>query len=186
MSSGLLALLAMIFTLILWAIYTYNSLISKQNDVKNIRSSVDVWLKKRYDLIPNLVLSVKEYMVFEKETLSKITELRSLAMSAKNGESFELNSEISSLLNGIKVAFENYPELKANENFLHLQKSLNEIEEQLSAARRAYNASVMIYNNYTQMLPSGLIANLFNFKKESFFEILSNERENPNVKDLFR
>lgn len=186
MNTQTLLLLGLILMLILWVIFTYNSLISKQNDVKNIRSSVDVWLKKRYDLIPNLVSSIKEYMIFEKDTLSKITELRSLAMSAKSGENFGLNSEISSLLSGINVAVENYPELKANENFIHLQKSLNEIEEQLSAARRAYNASVMIYNNYTQMLPSGLIASAFGFKKELFFEISSNEKQNQNVKDLFR
>ncbi|MGH1600953.1 LemA family protein [Campylobacter majalis] len=184
MSNFVLGVAIVLLIIVIWGINTYNTFIAKKNQVKNIRAGVDTQLKKRYDLIPNLVASVKEYMTHERETLSKITKLRSNAINGD--DDFKLNNEISKLLSGIRVAVEAYPELKANENFIHLQKSLNEIEEQLNAARRAYNGSVMDLNNYIQMFPTSIIAKMFKFTKEQFFEASEIERENPNLKELFK
>ncbi|MCI6989378.1 MAG: LemA family protein [Campylobacter sp.] len=180
------ALLFVFALIVIFVVMTYNTLIGKKNQVSNIRASVDTQLKKRYDLIPNLVASVKEYMKHEQGILTRITELRSLAINSNDSsKTFELNNELSKLLSGIKVAVENYPNLKANENVMHLQKSLNEVESQISATRRAYNASVMDYNNSVEMFPTNIIANLFKFSKESFFEALEEEKVAPNVRDLF-
>lgn len=182
-----LVLLAILVAVVLWGIGTYNSLIGKRNQVKNIRAGVDTQLKKRYDLIPNLVATVKEYMTHERETLTKVTALRNQAMRTDDkGEEFRLNGEISKLLGGINVAIEAYPQLKANENVLHLQATLTETEEQISAARRAYNSSVMSYNNAIEMFPTNIIANIFNFKKDLFFETSEDEKEAPNVGEIFK
>lgn len=165
----------------------YNSLIMKKNQVSNIESGVDTQLKKRYDLIPNLVSSVKEYIEHEKDTLSKITELRSAAMNAKNDtDKFSLNNELSKLLGGLQVTIEAYPNLLANENVLHLQAILSDTEEQISAARRAYNAAVMVYNNACEMFPTNLIANVFNFSKKDFFEAVEVEKTVPDVGKIFK
>ena len=127
----------------------YNTLIGKKNQVENAFSTVDVMLKRRYDLIPNLVSTVKTYMNYEGSTLEKITELRAKAMSGgiSSDEKVSLDNEIRKVMGNIMVSVENYPELKANENFMHLQRTLNETEEQISAARRTFNAAVVDYNN---------------------------------------
>ena len=128
----------------------------------------DSVLKKRYDLIPNLVAAAKEYMNFEKEVLEKVTELRSKAVEANAtaDEKIHISDQISGFIRNFRIAFENYPNLKANENIMHLQRSLNEIEEQIAAARRAYNASVLDYNNACDMFPTNIFALSFGFKKE--------------------
>lgn len=178
---GALVIVILVFVLI------YNSLVMKRNQVSNIESGVDTQLKRRYDLIPNLVASVKEYLVHEKSLLERITALRSSAQGAATSEQkFDLNSQISGLMPNLKVAVENYPELKANENILNLQKSLNEVEEQISAARRAYNAAVTQYNNAVEMFPSNIVANLMNFQKAAFFKAPENERANHDVSELFK
>ena len=125
-------IIVIILVIVIVAIISiYNTLVAKKNQVSNISAGVDTQLKKRYDLIPNLVAAEKEYLIHEKETLQKVTELRNLAMAAKNnGEKFELNNQISKLLGGIFVAVEAYPNLKANESVLHLQRTLTEVEEQ--------------------------------------------------------
>ena len=181
-------IIVIILVIVIVAIISiYNTLVAKKNQVSNISAGVDTQLKKRYDLIPNLVAAVKEYLIHEKETLQKVTELRNLAMAAKNnGEKFELNNQISKLLGGIFVAVEAYPNLKANENVLHLQRTLTEVEEQLSAARRAYNSSGMDYNNACEMFPTNIVASLFNFKKREFFEASDSEKTTPNVSELFK
>jgi len=165
----------------------YNFLISKKNQVENIYASVDTLLKKRFDLIPSLVAIVQEAMKHEKSTLEEITSLRSQAM--KGGVSSDqmagIDSKLSSLLGSIMVAVEDYPELKANENTLNLQHSLNEIEEQLSAARRAYNQSVTDYNNAIEMFPTNMMANYMRYSRKQVFSIVKTERKNPNVKELF-
>ena len=165
----------------------YNFLISKKNQVENIYASVDTLLKKRFDLIPSLVATVQEAMKHEKSTLEEITALRSQAM--KGGVSSDqmatIDSKLSSLLGSIMVAVEDYPELKANENTLNLQHSLNEIEEQLSASRRAYNQSVTDYNNAIEMFPTNLMANYMRYTRKQVFSIIESERKNPNVKELF-
>ena len=132
---------------------------SKRNQVSNIRSGVDTQLKRRFDLIPNLVATVKQYITHERELLENISALRSgIQKAAGDEQRFALNGELSNLISKLNVVVENYPELKANENVMHLQKTLNEIEEQISAARRAYNAAVTDYNNAVEMFPSNIVA----------------------------
>ncbi len=168
-------------------ILLYNSLISKKNQVENIYASVDTLLKKRFDLIPSLVVTVQEAMKYEKSTFEKITALRASAMkpNVSSDEMSGFDKKISSLLSSIMVAVENYPELKANENILNLQHSLNEIEEQLSASRRAYNQSVTDYNNAIEVFPNNIMANYMKYSRKQVFTINESEKKNPNVKDLF-
>lgn len=165
----------------------YNFLVSRKNQVENIYAGVDALLKKRFDLIPSLIATVQEAMKHEKSTLEEITKLRSNAM--KNGISSDemagLDAKLSSLLGSIMVAVEAYPDLKANQNTLDLQYSLNEIEEQLSAARRAFNQSVTDYNNAIEMFPTNIMANYLAYKKKRVFSVSEKERENVDVKGLF-
>lgn len=165
----------------------YNSLIAKKNQVSNAFAGVDVMLKKRYDLIPNLVSTVQAYMQHEKNLLTEITSLRSRAVSgqATDEEKVDIDNKMSKVIRGIMVAVENYPDLKANQNFLHLQASLNEAEEQISAARRAFNAAVVDYNNAVEMFPSSIIAGMMGYKTRKVFEIVEGERATPDVKQLF-
>lgn len=172
---------------VLVAFMMYNSLVGKKNQVENAFASIDAMLKKRYDLLPNLVATVKQYMEHEASTLTEITELRAKATSGQvsSDEAVELNNKIGRAIGGIMVAVENYPDLKASENFKDLQRSLNEIEEQLSAARRAFNASVTDYNNAVEMFPTNMLANMMGYKRRRLFEVTEKERENPDVKSLF-
>ena len=165
----------------------YNSLVAKKNQVQNIFASVDTQLKKRYDLIPNLVSSVSKYMEHEKSLLEDITKLRSEANkpNISDEQKIALDAKMSSALGSIMIAVENYPDLKANENVMHLQRSLNEVEEQISAARRAYNQAVTDYNNALEQIPTNIMANAMNYKRKEVFEITVNERKNVNVKELF-
>ena len=165
----------------------YNSLIGKKNNVENAFGSVDVMLKKRYDLIPNLVETVKQYMTHEKETLTKITELRTRAMSGgmSSDDKVSLENQLTKAIGGIMVAVENYPDLKASDNFDMLQRSWNEAEEQISAARRSYNAAVTTYNNGVEMFPTNIIDNMLNYSRKEVFEIPETERQNISAKNLF-
>lgn len=181
---GVLFIILVVLTVV--PVLLYNSLIAKKNAVYNALSSVDVYLKQRYDLIPNLVASVKEYMKHERELLERITELRSrLGSSLSQQDRFRAEGELSNLLGRLLMVAENYPQLRASENFLHLQKTLNEIEERISAARRAYNASVTDYNNALEMFPTNLMAGVMGLKKEEWFEIPEEERAVPQVSKLF-
>ena len=166
---------------------SYNSLIVRKNKVEYAFSSTDAMLKKRHDLIPNIVESVKQYMSFEKNLLTDITNLRTSAMDEKlnNEQRFDIENKISGTLGKIKVAVENYPDLKASQNFIQLQAILNEIEEQISAARRTFNATIMDYNNAVEQFPSNIFAGIFGFKTRASFEIPAEEKENVNVKNLF-
>ena len=163
---------------IILLVVLYNTLVSKKNQVSNVFASIDALLKKRYDLVPNLVATVQTYMKHEKSTLTEITELRARAVSGKisNNENIALDNQIARALGGIMVAVENYPDLKSNQNFLQLQASLNEIEEQISAARRAYNAAVTSYNNAIEMFPTNILASMMGYKEKSFLKF-------PNRKD---
>ncbi len=165
-------------------VFIYNNFISKRNSVRNAFASLDAMLKKRFDLIPNLVTVVEKYMNYERETLQKITELRAKAISPDTpySEKLQLNDQISKFLRQIIAVAENYPVLKASENFMHLQRSLNEVEEQIAASRRAYNAAVTDYNNYVQMFPFNIVAKIFGFKPESWFEIPEEERKPVVIK----
>jgi LemA protein len=166
----------------------YNSLVGKKNQVQNVFASIDALLKKRYDLIPNLVSTVQSYMNHERNTLTEITQIRAKAVSGNisDDEKVELDNKITKALGGIMVAVENYPDLKANQNFLQLQRSLTEIEEQISAARRAYNAAVTDYNNAIEMVPTNFLASLMNYQRKQVFEISESQRQNVDVKNLFK
>jgi len=166
----------------------YNSLVGKKNQVENVFGTVDALLKKRYDLIPNLIETVKTYMTHEKSLLTDITELRAKATTGglSDDERVALDNRMSKTLGGIMVAVENYPDLKANQNFLQLQGSLNEIEEQISAARRAYNAAVTNYNNAIEMFPTNMMASMMNYKRKNVFEIPEAERKNVDVGKIFQ
>lgn len=173
--------------LALIAILMYNSLIGKKNQVENIFAGVDTILKKRYDLIPNLVASVERYMEHEKDTLEKVTQYRAQAMKPgiSDDQKIALDAKISAALGSITVAMEAYPDLKANENVMHLQRSLSEIEEQISAARRAYNQAVTDLNNAIEMFPTNLMAGWMNLQRRAVFEITVTERQNVDVNALF-
>lgn len=165
----------------------YNGLIRRRNEVDNAFGGMDTQLKKRYDLIPNLVASVKEYAKHEKELLNQITELRASALKPglSVNEKIALDNQLSGAIKNMLISVENYPELKASENFLFLQRSLNEVESQISASRRTFNAVVTDYNNGIQVFPNNLIANTMGMKPKNVFEIQQTERENVNVGNLF-
>lgn len=179
--------LIIIGVVLLVLVLMYNALVGKKNQVENIFGSVDAVLKKRYDLIPNLVSSVQQYMAHEKSLLNNITELRSRAMrpGLSDHDKITLDKEITSTLGSIMVAVENYPDLKANENIMHLQRTLHEIEAQISAARRAYNQAVTDYNNAIEMIPTNFMASMMNYRRKEVFAIPETERQNVNVNDLF-
>jgi len=161
----------------------YNSLVRLRNAVKNAWAQIDVQLKRRHDLIPNLLETVKGYMVHEREVLENITKYRSDAMNAEGvGNISKAEGALSGALGQLKVAFENYPDLKANQNFLALQEELSSTENRIAFSRQNYNDQVMNYNNKIEMFPSNIVAGMFNFKQSEFFEIEDKaEREVPKV-----
>jgi len=179
--------LIIVGVVVLALVLMYNALVAKKNQVENIFGSIDAVLKKRYDLIPNLVSSVQQYMAHEKGLLQKVTELRTQAMKPQlsEHEKITLDKEITSALGSIMVAVENYPDLKANENVMHLQRTLTELEAQISAARRAYNQAVTDYNNAIEMIPTNIMASMMNYQRKEVFSIPQTERRNVNVGDLF-
>lgn len=168
-------------------VFLYNNLVSKKNQVNNVFGSIDAVLKKRYDLIPNLVETVKQYVSHEKELLEEITRLRSQAIDGNNemDTRVDLENQITGAMDKLQVAVENYPDLKANQNFMHLQQSMMEIEEQISAARRTYNSTVTSYNNAIEMFPSNVMANAMKYKPKKVFQISEKERQNVNMNNLF-
>ncbi len=163
----------------------YNGLVRRRNQVKNSWAQIDVQLKRRYDLIPNLVETAKGYMKHERETLEAVTNARNLAQqlsSAGAGERAKAEGELSSVLSRLLAVVENYPDLKANQNFLALQEELASTENKISFSRQYYNDSVLRYNNQTQMFPSNIVASMTGFKASEFFEVtLAAEREAPKV-----
>jgi len=187
MSTSMMIILGAVIVVLLIVMSMYNGLIRKKNDVANAFGGMDVQLKKRYDLIPNLISTVKQYMTHERELLTKVTELRSQATNANlsSDDKVDLDNQITHTMKGIMVAVENYPDLKANENFINLQRTMNEVESQISAARRAYNAAVTDFNNGVQTFPSNIMAGMMNLTAKKVFEIPEVERENINAKDLF-
>ena len=167
----------------LYLVSNYNSLVRLRNQVKNAWSQIDVQLKRRHDLIPNLIETVKGYMSHERETLENITNARSQAMKASTvAEKAKAESALSGALGRFNVVVENYPDFKSNQNFLALQEELTSTENKISFARQNYNDQVLRYNNKIEMFPSNIIAGMFNFTKEDFFEIeTKEEREVPKV-----
>ncbi len=169
----ILVVLGVVFLVPLLAVIAlFNSLIAKKNQVRSVFATVDAMLKKRYDLIPNLVATVKGYAAHERQTLEEITGLREQAVSpaAQPDQKRLIDGRMSRLLGGLMARVENYPQLKASSNFMHLQRTLTELEEQISAARRAYNAAVQEYNNAVEMFPGNIVAGMMNYKRQDFFE----------------
>lgn len=167
----------------MYVISTYNGLVQSRNKVRDQFSQIDVQLKRRFDLIPNLVETVKGYAKHESETLEKVIQARNNYANAKtDAEKVSASKELTKGVMNIMALAENYPELKANTNFMDLQNQLKEVEEKISYARQFYNDTVLMYNNKIEMFPSNLVASLFGFKSETFFEADENERDNVQVK----
>ena len=182
-SIPLIVILILIVMLIGFIVGIYNSLIRLRNQVDNAWSQIDVQLKRRHDLIPNLVETAKGYMQHERGTFEAITQARSEAMGAKNvSEASKAEGHLGEALSKFMLVVENYPDLKANQNFLAVQEELTGTENKISFARQSYNDQVLFFNNKIQMFPSNIIANMFNFGKRDFFELESAaEREVPKV-----
>jgi len=173
--------------LLAWVIATANGLIAKRNAVTSVFSTIDVLLKKRYDLIPNLVNVVKGYTAHESQTLEEVVRLRNQAMAAPHtaGAGLLADTALGQVLGQFMGLVEAYPDLKADRQFLRLQAALNEVEEQLSAARRAYNAAVLDYNNAVQMFPSNLIAGILGHRTIPFFAATADERQLVDITGTF-
>ena len=182
----IIAIVVVIILLFLWG--SYNGLVNARNLVKNAWAQIDVQLKRRYDLIPNLVETVKGYKNFERETLEAVTKARTAAQTASTSSDVAARSaaegELSGALSRLMVVVEKYPDLKANQNFLALQEELTSTENKISFSRQAYNDQVLQYNNKTQQFPSTIVAGMFNFKKEQEFLQATGgdvERQAPKV-----
>ena len=180
------AVAGMAVLLVLWYVWTANNLVAKRNRVKQCRSSICVVLKQRNDLLPNLVAAVKSYMGHESEVLVRIAELRSrMSAAASEGEQIKAGGELSSLLARLNVSVEDYPELKADGHFHRLQANIEDMELQLQAVRRTYNAAVTDYNNAIEMFPSSVVARRQHHRQEELIEIAEEERRNVDVAALF-
>lgn len=179
-----LIFIALAVIVMLWLVGIYNRFVRERNLVKEGWSGIDVQLKRRYDLIPNLVETVKGYAGHEKQLFENIADLRTRSVNAGSiKEKGEIENALSGTLRTLFAVAEAYPELKANQNFMELQKNLYDIEEQLQLARRYYNGTVRNYNILVESFPSNLVASSFGFAKEEFFEVESAaERETPQVK----
>ena len=180
----ILVVIAVIVVLvILYLIGTYNSLVNLRNKVRDQWSQIDVVLKNRNDLIPNIVETVKGYAKHEKENLNEVIEARSKMASASTKEDeMKASGAVTEALGKLFALAESYPDLKANQNFIELQNSLNEIEEKIRFARQFYNDTVLTYQNKIEMFPSNIVASMFGFKPEAFFEATEEERKNVSVK----
>jgi LemA protein len=184
---GFIIFLVVLGVMALWLISLYNRLVSLRNRRQNAFADIDVQLRQRHDLVPQLVETVKGYAGHEKEVFTKITEARSSAMAAKTiDDKIVAEQQLTSALAGLRVQVEAYPDLKANQNFLQLQNELSDIENKLAAARRFFNGATTEYNNAVETFPSNLIANNFGFKREILFDLGSDGRqqmeEPPTIK----
>ncbi len=169
--------LVVVVLLVMWLVGQYNNLVRMRNNRENAFANIDVQLKQRYDLIPQLVSTVKGYATHEKELLLRVTEARTQAMGATNiNEKIEADNKLTGALAGLKVQLEAYPELKANQNFLQLQSEIADIENKLAATRRFFNSATRELNNAVQVFPSNIIASMFGFHKEVMFEIPQENR----------
>ncbi len=178
-----LIILGILFVIFLSFIGIYNTLIQLKNQVKNSWSQIDVQLKRRHDLIPNVVETVKGYAKHERETLENVVKARGLAVNADGvAAKAKAESDLSGAISRLLLVVENYPDLKANQNYLSLQEELTSTENKISFARQNYNDQVLSYNNNIQMFPSNFVANMFAFRIEEFFEVIdSKEKEVPKV-----
>ncbi|PJA87077.1 MAG: hypothetical protein CO141_01340 [Candidatus Moranbacteria bacterium CG_4_9_14_3_um_filter_42_9] len=177
-----LILLAVVVVIIVWIIAIYNGLIRLKNRVDEAWSDISVQLKRRYDLIPNLVSTVKGYAAHEKEVFEKVTEARTRAMGAgTTGDKAQAENMLSGALKSLFAVAEAYPDLKANQNFLELQRELTDTEDKIQAARRFYNGNVRDFNTKIEIFPSNIVAGMLNFTKREFFGIEEGEKEPVKV-----
>ena len=175
-------IIVIIVLIIIYTFVLYNRFIKLNNKVKEAFSTMDVYLKKRWDLIPNIVETVKGYAKHEKDTLKEITELRKSAYdNLSDEEKIKTNAKVSNNISKIMALAEAYPDLKANDNFNDLSKQLIKVEDGIANARKYYNGTVRIYNNKVEMFPSNIFANIFGYKLKTMFEADSDERENIKV-----
>ena len=183
MNQTIIGIVAVVIVLlVLWVIFGYNSLVIGKLRVEESFSTMDVYLKKRFDLIPNLVATVKGYAKHEAETLEKVIAARNAGKVMTNAEKIEDENNISGALRQIFALTENYPELKANSNFMNLMEQLQSIEEDIANSRKYYNAVVKEYNTKIMTIPTNIIAGIFHFTKEQMFIVDdANERKNVNV-----
>ena len=173
----LIIILVVVAVLVLGVIGIYNNLVKLRNNRENAFANIDVQLKQRHDLIPQLVATVKGYAEHEKELLTRVTEARAAAMSATGiNDKIQAENALSSALAGLKVSLEAYPDLKANQNFLQLQTEIADIENKIAATRRYFNTTTRELNNAVQTFPSNILAGMFGFKKEPMFEIPQEDR----------
>lgn len=176
-------LVILVVLVLLWVVSTYNGLVRARNKVRDQFSQIDVQLKKRSDLIPNLVETVKGYAKHEDETLEKVIKARNTYLTAGSiDDKVKASNELSGAISKLFALSEAYPDLKANTNFMDLQNQLKEIEDKIGYARQFYNDAVLMYNNRIEVFPSNIVAGMFNFSKESFFEASEEERKNVEVK----
>ncbi|MEM4367020.1 MAG: LemA family protein [Candidatus Anstonellales archaeon] len=177
-----LVIVGLALVLVLWGIWTYNKIVSLKKKVEETWSIIEVQLKRRYDLIPNLVETVKGYMKHERETLTKVTELRSAIMAAPTKEErMKADNMLTATLKSLFAVAENYPALRANENFLKLQESLEDTENRISYARMSYNSVVRDYNTFIALIPNNIVASFLNAKPEPFFEAGEEAKKAPKV-----
>ena len=179
----IILIVTLIISLLIWGIATYNRLVTERLKVQTQWSQIDVVLKQRFDLIPNLVETVKGYAAHEKETLQAVADAHSRYLGAKDAEGqMKASTELSGALGRLMALAESYPELKANQNFLHLQQQLASMEEKLANYRQFYNDTVLRYDRLLETIPTNLIAKMFHFKKEEFFKVEDAQKDNVNIK----
>lgn len=178
MTTTIIIIIAIVAIIVFWVIGIYNNLVRLRNNRENAFANIDVQLKQRHDLIPQLVATVKGYATHEKTLLENVTAARSAAINA-NSINDKINAEnlLSSALAGLKVSLEAYPDLKANQNFMQLQGEISDIENKLAASRRFFNSATKELNNAVQTFPSNVLAGMFGFKKEPMFEVPATQRE---------
>jgi len=183
MDLTVIIIIAVVVVLALYIIATRNSLVVLRNRAKDQLSQIDIQLKRRFDLIPNLVETVKGYTKHESETLEKVINARNTYLSAGTPEDqLKADGELTQAINKLFALTESYPDLKANQNFINLQNELSATEEKITYARQFYNDSVLNLNNKIELFPSNLVASMFHFTKEKFFEASEAEKQNVNVK----
>lgn len=180
--TALYIIIGVIVLILIYAFVTYNGLVKANNLVKEAFSTMDVYLKKRWDLVPNLVEVVKNYTEYEKETIEKITKLRTTTYENMTmDKKINVNEELTQDLSVIMSVSENYPDLKASENFMELSQDLTRVEDEIANSRKYYNGSVRNYNNKIQMFPSNIIAKIFGFRLANMFETNTEEKNNVKV-----
>ena len=179
---GFLIFLGIAAVLVIWIIGLYNGLVTLRNQVKGAWSQIDVQLKRRHDLIPNLVEVVKDYMSYEQETLEKVIKARNTAVSAQGPAAWSATErQVTGGLPQLFAVFKNYPDLKANQNVMKLQEELTSTENKIAFARQYYNDTVMTYNTKQELFPANLIATNLGFKKEEYYQVPEEEKQNVKV-----